>query len=138
VPGNRGISTRIPTRGGSPGHAAQFIRLHTLHAALRGALRNCDLPRLSWYQATRHTFASLWCMGGGSIEKLSAVMGHSSTLVTQRYAHLRPELFTARDFGHMDVDLGAGDRVVSLAVSGEDRGAAGHTVGTVALAGERA
>jgi hypothetical protein len=34
-------------------------------------------------------------MGGGSIEKLSAMMGHSSTLVTQRYAHLRPELFTA-------------------------------------------
>jgi integrase len=129
---------RYPARGGRPGSPSQFIRLHTLHAALRGALERCELPAVSWYQATRHTFASLWCMGGGSIEKLSAVMGHSSTLVTQRYAHLRPELFTARDFGHMDVDLAAGDRVVSLAVSGEDRGAAGHSLGTATVQGKTA
>ena len=53
-------------------------------------------------------------------------------IVTQRYAHLRPELFTARDFGHMDVDLAAGDRVVFLSLPG----AAGHNLGTAASAGE--
>jgi integrase len=105
---------KYPARGGGPGKPSQFIRLHTLHARLRAALTKCKLPRVSWYQATRHTFASLWVLGGGSIEKLSAIRGHSSVLVTQRYAHLRPELFTERDFGHMDVDLTAGDRVVSL------------------------
>jgi integrase len=124
---------KYPARGGRPGSPAQFIRLQTLHAAIKGALARAELPPMTWYQATRHTFASLWVLGGGSIEKLSAVMGHSSTIVTQRYAHLRPELFTARDFGHMDVDLGAGDRVVSLDPLD---GAAGHNLGTAAAAGE--
>ena len=120
---------KYPARGGRPGRPSQFIRLHTLHARLRAAVATCSLPPLSWYQATRHTFASLWVLGGGSIEKLSAMMGHSSVLVTQRYAHLRPELFTDRDFGHMDVDLSAGDRVVSLVHSGE-KSAVGYAVAT--------
>ncbi len=123
---------KYPARGGRPGSPAQFIRLHTLHAAIKAALEACELPLMTWYQATRHTFASLWVLGGGSIEKLSAVMGHSSTIVTQRYAHLRPELFTARDFGHMDVDLAAGDRLVSVVSTG----AAGHNLGTATSAGE--
>ena len=123
---------KYPARGGRPGSPAQFIRLHTLHAAIKAALEACELPPMTWYHATRHTFASLWVLGGGSIEKLSAIMGHSSTIVTQRYAHLRPELFTARDFGHMDVDLAAGDRVVSLSLSGP----ADHGVATAGSAGE--
>ena len=127
---------KYPARGGRPGSPAQFIRLHTLHAAIRAALERCELPLMTWYQATRHTFASLWVLGGGSIEKLSAVMGHSSTIVTQRYAHLRPELFTSRDFGHMDVDLAAADRVVSRVAAGAERGAAGHTLGTATQAGK--
>jgi hypothetical protein len=45
-------------------------------------------------------------------------MGHSSTIVTHRDAHLGPELFAVRDFGHMDVDLAADDRVVSLSLPG--------------------
>jgi integrase len=127
---------KYPARGGRPGSPAQFIRLHTLHAAMRRALEAAELPRMSWYQATRHTFASLWVLGGGSIEKLSAMMGHSSTIVTQRYAHLRPELFTSRDFGHMDVDLAGGDRVLSLPASGADPGAIGHNLGSVAEPGK--
>lgn len=60
---------------------------------------------LGWYQATRHTFASQWVMNGGSIEKLKEMMGHYSVVVTERYAHLRPDLFVARDFGTISVDL---------------------------------
>lgn len=52
-------------------------------------------PGLGWYQATRHTFASQWVLAGNSIEKLCAILGHYSVVMTERYAHLRPELFTA-------------------------------------------
>ena len=58
---------------------------------------------MTWYQATQHTFASLWCAGQVSVRE--AVRRHGEQLplfAIQRYnAHLRPELFTARDFGHM-------------------------------------
>jgi len=33
---------------------------------------------MTWYNATRHTFASLWVMGGRSIEQLSLILGHST------------------------------------------------------------
>jgi hypothetical protein len=55
-----------------------------------------DGPALNWYTCTRHTYASLYVLAGGSIEKLPRLMGHSDNKVTQRYAHLRPDLFEAR------------------------------------------
>lgn len=36
----------------------------------------------------RHTFASHFMMNGGALYELQAILGHSSTDVTQRYAHL--------------------------------------------------
>lgn len=39
----------------------------------------------------RHTFASWYLQDGGTIEELSGLLGHSSILVTQRYAHLAPD-----------------------------------------------
>ena len=33
------------------------------------------VPALTWYQATRHTFASQFVLGDGSIERLSELMG---------------------------------------------------------------
>jgi len=38
-------------------------------------------------------------------EKLAKVMGHGSIVVTERYAHLRPDLFREEDYGLLDVDL---------------------------------
>ncbi len=58
-----------------------------------------------WYWCTRHTFASQWVMAGGSIEKLKEILGHYSVSVTERYAHLKPELFTAKDLGTISLDL---------------------------------
>lgn len=82
---------------------------HTLGKHLRVALRELGLPRLTWYQATRHTFASQWVLRGGTIEKLKEMMGHCSVLVTERYSHLRTDLFAERDFGVIpDIGLGAG------------------------------
>jgi integrase len=40
---------------------------------------------------TRHTFACRWVEAGGNLAVLQAVLGHSSILVTQRYAHLSDE-----------------------------------------------
>jgi integrase len=71
---------------------------------------------MTWYQATRHTFASHWVMQGGAIEKLREVLGHSSVTVTERYSHLKAELFSDKDRGPMAVDLAPG-KVVSKARS---------------------
>jgi integrase len=61
-----------------------------------------------WYQATRHTFASQWVLAGGSIEKLKEILGHYSVVMTERYVHLKPELFTPKDMAVIDLDLAAG------------------------------
>ena len=66
---------------------------------LRATLRRLGLerPGLGWYEATRHTFASQWVLGGGSIEILKEILGHHSVVVTERYTHLRPDLFADRE-----------------------------------------
>ncbi len=84
---------------------------HTVGKYLRAALKELKLPRITWYQATRHTFASQWVMSGGSIEKLREMLGHCSVLVTERYAHLRPDSFSDRDRGTIAVDLRPGGEV---------------------------
>ena len=94
-------------RGGRPdlGTASTFIRPHTLHKHLAKAIKDCGLPKMSWYCCTRHTFASLFVLGGGSLELLRTLMGHASVTTTERYSHLRPDLFTEATFAAMDVDL---------------------------------
>jgi integrase len=83
---------------------------HTPGEHLRPVLEELGLARrgLGWYEATRHTFASQWVMAGASIEKLKEILGHYSVVVTERYAHLRPDLFPASDLGLIEVDLHSG------------------------------
>lgn len=57
--------------------------------------------RLTFYQATRHTFASHWVLAGGSLEQLREILGHRSITTTERYAHLRPELFGPGTHGRL-------------------------------------
>jgi len=85
------------------------IDKHTPGIYLRLALDELGLARqgLRWYQATRHTFASQWVMAGGSIEKLKEILGHYSVVITERYAHLKPELFTPKDLGTIALDFSA-------------------------------
>jgi hypothetical protein len=45
-------------------------------------------------------------LSGGSIEKLSNVLGHYSVVLTERYVHLRPDLFADRDLAAIPLDLG--------------------------------
>jgi integrase len=80
-----------------------YIVARTVHERLRAALKVCNLPQLTLYECTRHTFASQWVMNGGSMELLAKILGHSSTAMTQHYAHLQPDFF----------GKGAHDRVVA-------------------------
>jgi integrase len=80
-----------------------YIVGRTVHERLRAALKACGLPQMTLYSATRHTFASQWVMNGGSMELLGKILGHSSTAMTQHYAHLQPDFFGA----------GAHDRVTA-------------------------
>ena len=86
--------------------------MHTPGTDLRETLDHLGLarPGLRWNQATRHTFASRWVLSGGSIEKLKEILGHYSVVMTERYAHLRPDLFSAKDLATIDIDLNAGRR----------------------------
>jgi integrase len=96
-----------PRRGGQHGVPPRYRRLHTLHKHLRRALAACALPQsLTWYQCTRHTFASHWVLDGGSLETLRQILGHSTVLVTERYAHLKPDLFAAADYQRLALELG--------------------------------
>jgi len=72
---------------------------------LAKALTKCGLPALTWYQCTRHTFASQFVLGGGSIELLRQIMGHSSVTTTQRYSHLKPDLYRDTIYTTLQVDL---------------------------------
>ena len=50
------------------------------------------------FHSLRHTFASQWMMKGGDIFRLGQILGHKSTAMTMRYAHLAPDAFSA-DYG---------------------------------------
>lgn len=78
--------------------------------ALRVVLRDLKLerPGLGWYEATRHTFASQWVMAGRSLEELKEILGHYSVVMTERYAHLRPDLFAPGAHAVLAIDLRPG------------------------------
>jgi site-specific recombinase XerD len=66
------------------------------------------------FHGTRHTFASHWVMEGGDIFKLQKLLGHKSIQMTQRYAHLAPEAFSA-DYGRFRAPkLAASAAVIEL------------------------
>jgi integrase len=104
--GGGGLLFPATRGGGRPGRPATFMRHATLHAKLKAALTACKLPEgLTWYQVTRHTFASQWVLAGHPLERLSKLLGHSTMVVTERYAHLRPDLFPEQDYSAIAVDL---------------------------------
>jgi integrase len=81
----------------SPRSRTGFFRRGTPGPVLAASLERLELarPGLGWYEATRHTFASHWVLAGGSITQLKEILGHYSVVMTERYAHLRTDLFPA-------------------------------------------
>jgi len=49
------------------------------------------LPKGQAAHMLRHTFASHFMQNGGNILTLQKILGHSTVVVTMRYAHLAPE-----------------------------------------------
>jgi integrase len=89
----------------APGPRRKYLGEHRMTGLLKKSCRKLKLPELTFYEAGRHTFASQWVLNGGSIEKLREILGHSTVLVTERYAHLKPDLFGAADMERADVPL---------------------------------
>jgi integrase len=87
------------------GPRRRYLGDHKLSSLIKNACKKHRLPELTFYEAGRHTFASQWVLNGGSIEKLREILGHSTVLVTERYAHLKPELFQEADLLRADVSL---------------------------------
>jgi len=48
-------------------------------------------------------------MDGRPIEKVKEILGHSTVQATERYAHLKTDLFSAADLAAMTLDLTPGD-----------------------------
>jgi len=109
------LKPKHPKRGGRPNSPSTYVQPHTLWKHLARALVNCRLPELTWYQATRHTFASQWVLAGGSVMRLSKILGHSSVDVTERYAHLLPDSFREAEFGMLKADLAPSAGLADLA-----------------------
>jgi hypothetical protein len=102
----RASHNRGPAKGGRQGAPAHFLGGPTVQAAIRKALKACGLPEtLSLYQISRHTYASQFALGGGSIEKLQVILGHASVTRSQRYAHLRADMFRPADLPALQVDM---------------------------------
>lgn len=84
----------------------KFIGRAALTDLLRRAVSILKIPKLSWYAATRHTFASQWVMAGGSLVKLKEIMGHASFSTTERsYLHLVPGQYSNEDRNVLKVEL---------------------------------
>lgn len=100
---------------------------------LRQALKSLGLPETwTWYQTTRHTYASQHVLGGGSLAVLREILGHSSVTVTERYAHLRADLFRPEDLLKLSVGMSReGGAVVDLAAARSEKAAQdGHEMTT--------
>jgi integrase len=94
----------------------QRVRKEAMLAALTAAFAAATLPRLTWYQATRHTYGGRFVSNGGSLERLRLILGHSSTEVTQRYGHLVRDQFSDAERAMVDVQLQPG-KVLPLRAS---------------------
>ena len=86
---------------------------------------------MTWYSASRHTWASQFVMNGGNLAVAQHVLGHSSVTVTERYSHLRPDLFRPQIMLQLTVNLSReGGTVHDLAAAREERAAGGNPVAT--------
>ena len=58
---------------------------------IRAICKRAGLRKIGWH-VLRHTFASHLVMRGVALSAVQKLMGHSSIVVTERYAHLAPQV----------------------------------------------
>ena len=75
----------------TPSHALPTT-VDTVWYKTRAAADLCDLR----IHDLRHTFASVLINKGVSLYEVQTLLGHSSPQMTQRYAHLAPDLLHKR------------------------------------------
>ncbi|MFZ5479084.1 MAG: tyrosine-type recombinase/integrase [Myxococcota bacterium] len=59
---------------------------------IRTACRRAGLPRMGWHRL-RHTFATQLVSRGAPLRAVQQYLGHSTIAMTERYAHLAPDVF---------------------------------------------
>lgn len=76
-------------------HLESFGEFSFSLSAFRRALEESaiELPKGQAAHVLRHTFASHFMINGGNILILEKILGHSSVMVTMRYAHLASSHF---------------------------------------------
>jgi len=67
-----------------------LLRAETKHP-LRRACKRAGLRQIGWH-VLRHTFASHLVMRKAPIKAVQELMGHSTIVMTERYAHLSPDV----------------------------------------------
>jgi integrase len=65
-------------------------RFHDVKLGLKGALTRAGLSGVTWH-TFRHTFASRLTRSGADLVTVKELLGHSSVVVTMRYAHSNDE-----------------------------------------------
>lgn len=89
----------FPGRNGDPqGPSARVLQEVFKRCKERAALGE-EYSGLTFHDL-RHTLASHWVMRGGDLYRLQKILGHKSVQMTQRYAHLAPEVFQ-EDWGRL-------------------------------------
>ena len=66
------------------------LDLFVLHRMLERAQRRAGLRRVRCHDL-RHSFASILAMAGTPMQRVQSWLGHTTPMMTQRYAHLSPE-----------------------------------------------
>jgi integrase len=109
-------------RGGERGTPGKYLDPSVMSRKLGEALKACELPAMSHYSAGRHTYGALHVLGGGSLATLREILGHSTVQVTERYGHLRPDLFRAVDLIQFEANLSReGGEVIDLSAARDER-----------------
>ena len=65
---------------------------------LQRVRERAKIPYRFRFHDLRHTFASHWMMARGDLYRLQKILGHKSVQMTERYAHLSPDVWT-EDYG---------------------------------------
>jgi integrase len=98
------------------------LTLWHLHGALIRAARKAGLRLVRWHDL-RHSFASNLVAGGTPLRQVQEWMGHSTIMMTMRYAHLAPgggREFLALLHGTSSPGSGKGEAVSPIATRGEE------------------